>query len=202
MLKENTIKVKSFKERNSFKEDSEGKGKFAEDDFVKFFYSRQKNRGKTLFDVSKERVYQKKDIDFVIDNMGENKLPDINTVFANPERYTKVEVKYNGPALDSGRYAFEIVSHGNPGWGTFCECDYIYTVFGKEIGNTKTYRVVKRGITYFKKWKKYIEDNKNSTELLSDHKPKVYQINGEDENILNYLTQLEDMEKEGIFRYI
>lgn len=201
MLK-NTITVKKFKERNSFKEDSEGKGKFAEDDFVKFFYSRQKNRGKILFNVSKVKEYQNIDIDFIIDNMGENELPDIDTVLANPERYTKVEVKYNGPALSSRRYAFEVISHGKPGWGKISKCDYIYTVFGEKIENTKTYRVVERGIIYFEKWKEYIENNKNSTELLSDRRPKVYQMKSEDENILNYLTQLEDMEKEGILRYV
>lgn len=202
MLKENTITVKKFRERNSFSEDAEGKGKFAEQDFINYFYSRPKNKGKKLFDVRKPDEYRKKDIDFVIDNMGGDVLPDIDTVFANPDRYIKVEVKFNGPALRTGRYAYEIVSHGKPGWAEISECDYVYTVFGEEIGY-KSYRVVKRGIIYFQKWKKYIEDNLGKTELLSDRKPKVYKMNNKDENgISNYLTQLEDMEKEGIFRYI
>jgi hypothetical protein len=201
MLKENTIVVKKYRERNSFSTDVDGKGKFAENDFIKYFNNNPKNSSKKLFDVSGIREYQKKDIDFVIDNMGEDVLPDINTVFANPDRYKKVEVKYNGPALRTGRYAYEFISHGRPGWAAISECDFVYTVFGEEIGY-KSYRVVKRGIIYFQKWKKYVEDNLDKTELLSDRKPKVYKMRNEEENILNYLTQLEDMEKEGIFRYI
>lgn len=200
MIKENTIVVKKYRERNSFNADVEGKGKFAEQDFINYFNSRPKNKGKKLFDVRGVSGYQKKDIDFVIDNMGEDILPDIDTVFANPDRYKKVEVKYNGPALKTGRYAYEIISHGRPGWAKISECDFVYTVFGRE--ENKSFHVVKRGIIYFQKWKKYIEDNIGKTELLSDRKPKVYKMRNEEENILNYLTQLEDMEKEGIFRYI
>ena len=200
MLKENTITVKKYRERNSFDTDVKGKGKFAEDDFIKYFYKNPKNSDKKLYDVRDVREYQKKDIDFVIDNLGEDMLPDINTVFAHPERFKKVEVKYNGPALRTGRYAYEVISHGRPGWAKISECDFVYTVFGEQIGNT--YRVVKRGIIYFQKWKKYIEDNMDKTELLSDYKPKVYKMRNEEENILNYLTQLEDMEKEGIFRFL
>ena len=200
MLKENTITVKKYRERNSFNTDVKGKGKFAEDDFIKYFNSNPKNSSKKLYDVRDVHEYQKKDIDFVIDNLGEGVLPDINTVFANPERFKKVEVKYNGPALKTGRYAYEVISHGRPGWAAISECDFVYTVFGEQIGNS--YRVVKRGIIFFKRWKKYIEDNKNNPELLSDYKPKVYSMRNEEENILNYLTQLEDMEKERIFRYM
>ena len=200
MLKENTITVKKYRERNSFDTDVKGKGKFAEDDFIKYFYKNPKNSDKKLYDVRDVREYQKKDIDFVIDNLGEDMLPDINTVFAHPERFKKVEVKYNGPALRTGRSAYEVISHGRPGWAKISECDFVYTVFGEQIGNT--YRVVKRGIIYFQKWKKYIEDNMDKTELLSDYKPKVYKMRNEEENILNYLTQLEDMEKEGIFRFL
>ena len=200
MLRENTITVKKFRERNSFDTDVKGKGKFAEDDFIKYFYGNPKNRGKKLYDVRDVREYQKKDIDFVIDNMGEDVLPEIDIVFANPERFKKVEVKYNGPALKTGRYAYEVISHGRPGWAVISECDFVYTVFGEQIGNS--YRVVRRGIIYFQKWKKYVEDNKNNVELLSDNKPKVYKMRNEEENILNYLTQLDDMEKEGIFRFI
>ena len=52
MLKENTITVKKYRERNSFDTDVKGKGKFAEDDFIKYFYKNPKNSDKKLYDVT------------------------------------------------------------------------------------------------------------------------------------------------------
>ena len=186
------VELDSFSVSNTFSTDVKGKGKFAEEDFIEYFNNNPKNVNKTLFDVREKDDYQDIDIDFVIDNEGGNILPDIETVFSNKQRYVKVEVKYSGPAYKTGKYAFEMISHSNFGWGYKTKCDYIYTTLIRDY-KKDPYDIAARGIIDFKKWEIFIKDRKNCRE--------IYYNKGEN-IIVNIMTYLQDMEKNGIINYI
>lgn len=186
------VTLEQFSIKNTFKVDNKGKGKFAEDDFVKYFYENPKNVNKTLHDVRENPEYQKIDVDFVIDNNGESVLPDKKTVFSESKRFIKVEVKYSGPALRTGKIAYEVVSHSRRGWACKTECDYIYVVFGEENPD-KTFTVKKRGLINFPQWEAFIDDKANRTEIYYN----------KDENIIvNIMTYLDDMEEKGVLQYV
>ena len=174
--------------QNSFKIDCEGKGAFAEEVFLKYFSNNPKNKGKKLHDVRYKREYQNIDTDFIIDNDNCDVLPDFETVLSDTNRFIKVEVKYNTPALKTGKIAYEINSHGRDGWAKKTKCDYIFNVFGEEKNGE--YCVIKIGIIDFPKWKECIEKGIIKTEK--------YHITSE--NITNILTYLNEMEKKGILK--
>lgn len=186
------VTLEEFSVKNSFSTDCKGKGKFAENDFIHYFNSNHKNQDKFLHDVRENPEYQKIDIDFVIDNDGNNKLPDIKTVFLNEKRFIKVEVKYSGPALRTGKIAYEVVSHSRRGWACKTKCDYIYTVFGEDDGNN-SFIVKKRGLIHFPSWEEFIDDKTNRTETYCNKGENV---------IVNIMTYLDDMEKKGVLKYI
>lgn len=186
------VELENFSICNNFKTDNKGKGKLAEDDFIEYFYSNPKNNNKSLHKVTDNPDYQDVDIDFIIDNEGGKDLLDFQTVINNTERFTKVEVKYSGPALRTGKLAFEMISHSNFGWGYITKCDYIYTLFG-ENNPDGSYHAVKRGIIDFKKWESFIKDKKNRREIY---------VNKGENIIVNIMTYLNDMEKKGVLKFI
>lgn len=183
------VVLDKFSVVNTFGTDLKGKGEFAEEDFIKYFYSNPKNKGKILHDVRDKTEYHNVDIDFVIDNQGLNILPDINIVLTDKKRFTTIEVKYSGPALNTGNLAYELVSHSRLGWGAITKCDFLYIVFGDK----NTICAKKRGIINLDEWKKFINDRSNYT--------KVY-INNSENTIVNILTKLDEMEKKGVLTYI
>lgn len=184
------VVLQKYRVANTFREDYKGKGQYGEEDFITFFHSRPKNKNKTLFDVRHIPYYQKNDIDFVIDNMGGECLPSVETVFNEKERYIKIEVKFNTPALKTGNIAFETVSHGRKGWGEISKCDYVYFVFGEEVDKNK-FITKKRGIIKFKEWYDYIKQKET---------PKKRFVNVE-ENIVDILVKIEELEKRNIFHF-
>ena len=186
------VELENFSVSNNFKTDVTGKGKFAENDFINYFNSNTSNRNKRLFDVRDNFEYQNLDIDFVIDNEGGNELPDIDTVFSNKKRYIKVEVKYSGPAYKTRKYAFEMISHSNFGWGYKTKCDYIYTTLIRDY-KKDPYDIAVRGIIDFKKWENFISDKENRREIY---------VNRDENVIINIMTYLEDMEKHKIISYV
>lgn len=187
-----TVILDSFKTKNSFSVDCNGKGKFAENVFLEYFFKNEKNANKTLFDVRNNKEYQEVDIDFVIDNEGGSELPTIDDVFYKKNRFIKVEVKYNGPALKSGKIAFEVVSHSRRGWGCTSRCDYMFVVFGEDESVDK-YKVKKIGMIDFKKWTKFIDNKSNKTETY---------VNEDENKIVNIMTYLKDMEKDKVLTFI
>lgn len=182
----------NFSVCNSFRTDVKGKGKLAEEDFINYFYNNPKNNGKTLHDVRNNPLYQYIDIDFIIDNDGFETLPNIDEVIYNKSRFIKIEVKYNGCALNTGKYAFEVISHSNLGWGVNTKCDYLYTLFGQN-NSDGSYTPLKRGIIDFKEWKKFIR-NKNNYRKVNYNK-------GENV-IVDFLTDINDMIKNGILIFV
>ena len=186
------VVLDKFSISNTFSKDVKGKGEYAEKDFLEYFFSNPKNDSKTLHDVREVAEYQKLDIDFVVDNEGGSVLPDIREVFSNKSRYMKIEVKYSGPALRTGKFAFEMVSHSRFGWGFNCKCDFMYVVFGEEYEKNK-FKTIKRGLINFQKWIEFIRDKSNFTE--------VYYNN--DENIIvNIMTRLSEMVQKYVLKYI
>jgi hypothetical protein len=186
------VELDNFSVSNNFRTDVKGKGKFAENDFINYFNNNPQNRHKKLFDVRENKDYQDNDIDFVIDNEGGNELPDVDTVFSNKKRFIKVEVKYSGPAYKTRRYAFEMISHSNFGWGYKTKCDYIYTTLIRDY-KKDPYDIAARGIIDFKKWEKFISDRNNRREIY---------VNKDENIIVNIMTYLDDMEKNGIISYV
>ena len=186
------VTLENFSVVNSFKTDCKGKGEYAENDFINYFNNNPKNNGKTLHDVRKIPEYQKVDIDFVIDNNGEEILPDISSVFANKERYVKIEVKYSGPALRTGKFAYEVISHSRRGWAVKTQCDYIYVVFGEENSNG-SFLTKKRGIIDFHKWEDFIDDKSTVTEIYCNKGENI---------IINILTYLKDMEEKKVLVFV
>jgi hypothetical protein len=184
-----SVILDNFSVVNTFKTDIKGKGKFAEEDFIAYFNSNDKNKGKYLHDVRDKAEYHNVDIDFVIDNEGSNILPDINTVFQNQKRYIKIEVKYSGPALNTGNLAFEMISHSRFGWGFKTKCDYMYFVFGDK----NEICCKKRGIINLQKWINYINDKSNYTEVYFNRGENI---------IVNIMTKLDDMENKGVINYV
>lgn len=188
------VMLNQFSICNSFQTDVEDKGKFAENDFINLFHKKiNKKNDKTLFDVSGVGEYRERDIDFVIDCEGGQQLPDIYTVFANPMRYKKVEVKYFGPAYKTGKIAYEMISHSGFGWGFITECDYIYAVLAKDH-KQNPYDIAKRGWIKLKDWQNYIKS------LKRWEREKCYFNSGEN-GIANIMTRLDDMEKKGVIKY-
>lgn len=187
------VVLEEFSICNNFKTDCKGKGEFAENDFINYFYSNPNNKGKKLFDVREIKEYQDIDVDFIIDNNGNYlTLPDFNTVLYNKEQFLKIEVKYNSPAIKTGKFAFEMISHSNFVWGFKTKCDYIYVVFGKEEPKG-IFNVLKRGIIDFEKWKDFISDRNNYREIYFN----------KDENIIvNIMTYLKDMKNKKVLNYI
>ena len=183
--------LEQYSIKNSFKVDCKGKGKFAEDIFIDYFNSNEKNHNKSLFDVRNTKDYQNKDIDFVIDNEGELVLPSVEEVLSNKERYIKIEVKYSGPALKTGNFAFEVISHSRRGWGIKTECDYIFVVFIKD-NKVNEYEIGKLGIIDFKKWMDFIDDKSNYTKVT---------VNKDENYVVDILTKLDEMEKKGVLQY-
>lgn len=197
MVDENmqAVMLNQFSICNSFQTDVEDKGKFAENDFINLFHKKMnKKNDKTLFDVRKVQEYRDRDIDFVIDMMCGNELPDIETIFANPSRYKKIEVKYNGPAYNSRKLAYEMISHSGFGWGFITECDYIYFAFARDH-KENPYDIAERGWVKLKDWQNYIKS------LKRWEREKCYLNSGEN-GIANIMTNLDDMAKKGIIKYL
>lgn len=184
--------LENFSVVNPFKKDCKGKGDFAEQDFISYFINNPKNKTKSLHDVRTIPDYQKIDIDFIIDNNGEKILPDINTVFIDKNRFVKVEVKYSGPALRTGKFAYEVVSHSRRGWACKTKCDYIYVVFGEELPDG-SFITKKRGLINFSNWESFIDDSSNRTE--------IYYNKGEN-GIINIMTFIDEMTRKGVLKFI
>ena len=164
--------------------------KFAEKDFENMFYSNPKNQGKTLFDVTDVPQYRVIDVDYIIDNEGGNELGTLYDVLTNKKRYVKVEVKANGCALSTGRYAFEFNSHGKLGWGIVTQCDLIYTVLVQK----NTSNIIRRAWIKMPEWKRYVTDSNNRDAMCINHI-----LN---ENVTDVLCQMSDMERKGVLLYI
>lgn len=188
----NMIELDGFSIKNNFKTDVKGKGKFAENDFIEYFNLKDKNKDKTLLDVRELPEYQKIDVDFIIDNEGGTNIPSVKETLFNEERYLKIEVKFNSPALRTGKIAFEVVSHSSRGWGMTSQCDYFYVVFGDEIGKDK-YDIKKRALISLNRWKDFIDDKQNRRELY---------YNKDENGIVNIMTYLDDMEKKNVLKYL
>lgn len=188
----NMIELDGFSIKNHFKTDVKGKGKFAENDFIEYFNSKDKNKDKTLLDVRELPEYQKIDVDFIIDNDNGSDIPSVKEAIFNGERYLKIEVKFNSPALRTGKIAFEVVSHSSRGWGMTSQCDYFYVVFGDEIGKNK-YDIKKRALISLNRWKDFIDDKQNRRELY---------YNKDENGIVNIMTYLDDMERKNVLKYL
>ena len=188
----NIVELDGFSITNSFKTDCKGKGQFAENDFIKYFYTKNPNNNKTLLDVRDIPEYQKIDVDFIIDRHGGTKIPSVKESLFNEERYIKIEVKFNSPALRTNKLAYEVVSHSSRGWGITSKCDFFYMVFGEEVSNGE-YIIKKRAFISLKRWQDFIDDKTNRREL--------YYNKGEN-GIVNIMTFLDDMERKNVLRYI
>lgn len=190
-----SVLLQNFSVCNTFEEDDKTKGKFGENDFIKFFNKKLNPKcDKTLFDVSGIQEYRKVDIDFIIDMECGKLLPDIYTVFANPERYKKIEVKYNGPAYKNGKLAFEMISHSGFGWGFITQCDYFYFVLARDYKKDPC-DIAKRVWIKRIDWINYIKNTPRNK------REKCY-LNSGEYGIGNIMTSLDDMEKNGILKYV
>lgn len=189
------VLLQQFSVCNSFDEDEKTKGKFGEKDFIKFFNKKlNPNHDKTLFDVSGVQEYRDVDIDFIIDMECGNVLPDIDTVFSKPDRYKKIEAKYNGPAYQSGKLAYEMISHSGFGWGFITRCDYFYFVLARDYKNDP-WDIAKRVWIKRSDWINYIKNTPR-------YKREKCYFNSGEYGIGNIMTSLSDMEKKGILKYV
>lgn len=188
-----TKHLSNYAVHNDFKTDLEVKGKFAEEDFINFFYSRRKNKGKIIFDVRQVTDYKEIDVDFVVDNLGGMELPILKEVNYHDERYIKVEAKFDGKGLTSGNLPYEMVSHSKPGWAAFSECNYLYFALCEETNNpNERFIVRKRALVDFKKWKKFLRKQNNNKMT----------INEDEKVVIDFLTKMDVLEREGILRYM
>jgi hypothetical protein len=186
------VVLNRFRVSNDFKTDSEYKGKKAEEDFINFFHSRPQNKNKTLFDVRNINTYRNIDVDFVIDNQGNPNLPDFDSVMSNPDRFVKIEVKYNGPALSKGRINFEVISHSKRGWGVLSHCDYMYFVLGNGRDDNK-YSVEKRALVNFKLWNDFVRDKNNRVDVFK---------NFDENTVINFMCYINDLVKKNILIFL
>jgi hypothetical protein len=172
-----------------------GKGRFAEEDFMNIVYTLPQYKNTTVYDVRYFKEYQDIDIDFVIDKYNKNdELPDINNVIHNKDRYELIEVKFNSPAIQTGYLAFELISHARPGWGALSKCDTMYFVFGDIISEENNlYTIKKRGLINFEKWKLLLR--------TINPKPKLMGTDTEG-GIRNLSIPLATLENNGVIKYI
>ena len=183
---------KEFKGNKNYQD---GKGIFAEEDFMNIVYTLPQYQNTTVYDVRSFKDYQNIDIDFVIDKYNKNEpLPEINNVIYNKDRYELIEVKFNSPALKTGYLAFEVISHAKPGWGVISKCDTMYFVFADIISEENNiYTINKRCLINFEKWKLLLRN--------INPKPKIMGTDSED-GIRNLSIPLSTLENNHIIKYI
>lgn len=178
--------VEQTKRRPNFRKDIDY-GKIAEIDFMDNIAPLFKEKGYTIFDVSSVREYQLVDIDYIIDTKGYPRLLEFDTVM-NDNGYKKVEVKLDSIALETWNLPYEVVSHTNLGWSIITRCDVCYIC----LSERDTGYIVKRAWIDMPKWTAFCKDTKK--------KKKVSYI--KDENIVDLLCRIQDLENEGILKWI
>ena len=162
-------------------------GKVAEEDFEEIS-KKFEDKGYTVFDVRKEKIYQNNDIDYVIDKEGKDLLPSFESVMCD-KRYQKIEVKLDGRGFETGNFPYEVISHSSSGWCITTKCDYVYFV----LTESNTDNILKRGWIDMEKWHEYCANRKM--------RKKLSYIKSE-KGIVDLLCNMEDMEKKGVLKWI
>ena len=155
----------------------------------RFFYSyyepKFRNLGWTIKDVTKDRYWQQYDTDFVVATDGgmiENNVDD--------PRYVKIEVKSDLKCHKTGNLAYEVRSHGKPGWVLKTKADLVMIFDCEDDNQDGTLKANRCYIIKMKRWYEYAAWFKNSPEF------KTNSIEAED--IFDHLHKIEELRRFGI----
>jgi len=112
--------------------------------------------------------------------------------------FTSYEVKTDTVSLTSRNIVFEIISHDGPGCAAISRANYFYYVF---VDRNDV--IQERWLIDMKKWREYIRENdKNLKPLLKGSLEEggiaLNNFNKFGDKVLNILTNIDVLEKEGI----
>lgn len=171
----------------SFGSDVLSYGKVGERFFVNFHGPQFIQNGYKIYDVSNVPFWQKIDVDFVI-TKSENEISNDWDCVNNPA-FTKIEVKVDTRAHDTGNLPYEVISHGNFGWSINTHADKVFMVLcndGFQDGKLYAYEEY---LIDMKKWKDFGSYGSNSFRRPN----AIY-----NEEIYDFLHKIDELKKEGV----
>ena len=162
-------------------------GKIGEKFFMEFHGSQFMKNGYKIYDVSNIQFWQKIDVDFVVTKY-ENELQNDWKCVYDPA-FTKIEVKVDTRAHDTGNLPFEVISHGNFGWSINTHADKVFMILCNDgIQGGKLY-AYEEYLIDMKKWKEFGSYGSNSF-----RRPNVIY----NEEIYDFLHKIVDLKSAGV----
>ena len=159
-------------------------GKIGERFFLGVHGRQMYDNGYDVYDVSSIPFWQHIDIDFVVAKKGSKLKNDWECVYN--EEFTKIEVKVDTRAHETGNLPYEVISHGNFGWSINTYADKVFFIVCKDgITDGKLYAYTEYLID-MKKWKEYASYGNNSF-----RRPNCIR----NEEIYDFLHKIEDLKE-------
>lgn len=163
-------------------------GKVGERYFLNKYGKGFASKGYTIYDVSSIPFWQKIDIDFVISKSDKPLMSTWECVM--DKAFTKIEVKVDTRAHDTGNLPYEVISHGNFGWSINTHADKVLMILCKDGFNNGMLYAYEEYLIDMKKWKEFASYASNS------FRSKPNAIYGEE--IYDFLHKIEEMKSVGV----
>lgn len=174
-------------------------GKIGEDDLINLLKISPKTEH--IEDVSDNPFFQMLDIDIIqftqLRDSGEPyTADDVKEIFLTHSKkrnfFNAYEVKTDTRAEETRNVPYEIISHDNAGCCGITRSDYVYFVF---LDNT-TREIKERWLITTKEWRQFIREKFNEAYI------KLHNFNRTNDKVLNFLCNIEEMEKQNVAKKI